>query len=245
MQDFRSSPALRLLGRYSTAGVDTASGDDLANLDTTNLPDNALAWGADTLFALNRDSTQTPVSYSNGDGLIVAPISGPGRWIAVMGRGIDRLGVELTAGNFVTDVVVSAPNTWSALADHNWLFTGLDPVWTVTANGVITYNGPPIDFDILFAGTFVNAIGTGQTVIAAYPSVNGALLGTTTDQVNESRVASVLEGAIHGETQLVNIEQRQLSPGDTLQTLFRSVNGDNFTLVRAKLMLTPVSPRLT
>ena len=240
-QDYLSSPALRLLGRYSTAGVDLGSPDDLATLDTSNLPERALAWGGDTLFSLDRESSATPVSFSNGDGLVVAPQSGPGNWIAIAGRGYERLAIEVTAGNFVTAVTVTAANTWSALADHSWVSTALDPVWSISATGVVTYNGPPIPFNVDFTGTFSNAIGANDNVISVYPSLNANLLGTTTNSLNEGRNFA----AAQNETQLSYIEQTQLNTGDTFQTLFRSVNGDNYTLVRAKLRLTPISPRLT
>lgn len=66
-------PKARLLG--------PADGDALQNLDTTDLPEGSECWVADqaAYYVLRRDSVDSPA-----EPIVVAPASGPGRWIQLV-----------------------------------------------------------------------------------------------------------------------------------------------------------------
>lgn len=74
MSDRQASVDLRFLAPFATAGVDPASGDDLANYDTSMLPNHAQAWGGDVLYQLDKSMSSPGVGE-------IQPNSGPGIWV--------------------------------------------------------------------------------------------------------------------------------------------------------------------
>lgn len=77
MTDRLAAVGLRLLAPCASL-LGTSDPDALQNLNTTTLPDGALAWVQDqfALYVLNKTSTASPSGTS-----VVRPASGPGRWV--------------------------------------------------------------------------------------------------------------------------------------------------------------------
>lgn len=238
-EDFLSSPALRLLGRYATGGLNPASGDDLMNLNTSKLPHRALAWAQDTLMQFDReDSTSVAANFgASGEPLVVVPNQGPGRWLALFGDAVDSLSVEQQAGIFTETIVVTGADEWSVMPAAAWAFTGDAPIWVDDAAGVITYNGPLARYQVGMQLSVVNATAANTTDIGLVGSINGANIGLTTDLATEGRTTATLQTP----EQVVAQDQISLAPGDTFQPLFRSANGDDFTLLRAHLTFELIS----
>lgn len=89
------SPRAVLLGTGDAAA--------LQNLDTTELPDGALCWVSDqtSYYVLHRDSSASPSGT-----IVVAPASGPGRWI-ILGSG--STSGELIVPNIAALAALPAP----------------------------------------------------------------------------------------------------------------------------------------
>lgn len=241
-EDYRSDPSLRLLGRYATGGVDPASGDDLQNYETSKLPNYALAWAAGTLLRFDRDDNTTASALVGTEPVTVKPNSGPGCWKAVSGAAFVAMGVAAVAQLDNVDIVVTGANEWSALPNSGW--TALtptsvqSPLWALDNTGTFTYTGPPARFLVDTTLTVLNATGANTQPIGIYTSIDGLGLGGTADFTSEARTTATLQ--LEQQISLSTIVQLS-PPSDTLQTLFRSVNGDDYTLIRGLMRITPLS----
>ncbi len=102
MDTQRSAVALRNIIVGTLGVVDSSSPtDSLDGINTTELPNGALAYVLSNSGAYRLKKTDTTTAQTS-DGSVIAPLSGPGRWLFVSsgGVGLDpRLGQALgTAG---------------------------------------------------------------------------------------------------------------------------------------------------
>jgi hypothetical protein len=237
MVDYLAPPTLRLLGKRATGGVFPASGDDIKNLNTTNLPDRALVWVGSTLMVLDKDDNTSAEQLSGSEPIVIVPNSGPGRWKAISGEGISDLNFQIHASAFDQTIVVTGADEWSIMPSLTWVpLSGRAGLFNEDANGRITYNGPSQDFWVGARVSVSNATGANAAQIELANDLNGALVGTT-GAVAQAAVAST--GADQQIYELYAEYVRTLTPGDVIGMVFRSDNGDDFTLVRGVLTLKP------
>lgn len=243
MSDRLAAVALRLLAPRTTGGVDTADGDDLANLDTTNLPDHSLCWAADTLFELDRSSAAAASNYTDGQALVVVPNSGPGAWLAKFGEGLERLSFNFDATQFNGIILSTGADEWTAYPSISVDLTGsptIADVWTFTtpSSAILTYNGPTKKFSFRHYICTDNDTGANADGIELGLSVNGANIGTTTTLTS---VGSISNGADQLTRQINHEAIFALGSGATVQPMFRSVNGDDYVIRRWHMSVQPVA----
>lgn len=242
MTDRLASVDLRLLARRATGGTLPASGDDLKNLVTDNLPNFSLCWASRTLMYLDRDDDTSPESVFSsgvyiGEPVCLVPNSGPGRWHAVAGDGVLGLAVTQLATPASGTIVTSGADEWSIMPDAGWTLTGALPLWEQTSLGVITYHGPDRNFFLSSLFSVADSSGANTTEVGLYWTLNGAGIGATTNFSGEGRTNATTGGLtqVVFQTRII-----ALSDGDTLQALFRSANGDDFAISRAHTSILPV-----
>lgn len=243
MTDRLAAVGLRVLAPRARA-LGPGDDDALENIDTSNLPDGALAFCSDVrnYYSFFRDGTLPPSGTT-----IIKPQSGPGIWIVVVtGGGSNAAVAYQIAMSNASPVDIAVPTNWSAIPnDATWIDTDSalgagtltpPPLWSVTGtgSGVLTYNGSPAT--LLFSAdvSLSHASSTGETLWGIYISQNGAHLGTSDNLAREQQSSQVTEAAgtpehLHTES-LLNAAQ-----GDFFQILIID-RGTQATLVnRAQL----------
>lgn len=237
MVDYLAPPELRLLGRRATAGAAPASGDDLKNVITNEVPHESLVWADRTLLYLDRNDNASLESLAGSEPICIVPNSGPGRWKACAGRGMSQLNYELTASSIVAVIVVTGANEWSIMPDATWIpSSGRTPCFQADANGRVTYNGPDTTFNMKGLVSVSNSTGANSTGIELGFSVDGANIGGTGDQINSARQVTAADQLTR---ELVFEDYVFLAQGSVIGMMFRSTNGDDFVLERAKFMFRP------
>lgn len=230
MTDRLAAVAYRILAPRATAGVNPASGDDLANLVTTDLPNHALCFGANTLLQLQRDdNSSAALVLPSGEPVIVVPNSGPGRWYAVSGAAMAAASQQMLSTVHTNPVVVGAPLEWAAMPTSA-AFVGSAGRWFSqgSAAGVLTYNGPPARFRASFGATFLNSIADTTQVRVAL-SIDGADIGTT-NSLDASLTDELAQGVFRPITLSTLVD---LTQGQTIQPIATTDNGDDPTVHRA------------
>lgn len=111
MTDRNAAVALRVLAPFATAGVNPVSGDDLANMDTSILPNHAMTWAGNKLFQLDRSLSGAPAAGE------IAPNSGVGLW--------SPLSASVSAFDHVVESVADLPAAVAGvrtLTSGSWAF---------------------------------------------------------------------------------------------------------------------------
>lgn len=245
MSDRRAAIGLRLLAPFATGGADPASGDNLANWSTWNLPNHALVWAGDTLMQFDRNDNSSAEVVAGVDNvpIVIVPANGPGRWKALAGEGFERLGFNLNATNFTQTIVTTGANEWSVLPAASYVLSefsapALTGLWALTqAGALLTYSGPRQRFHVTQRLTVTNDTGANSTIIQLALSQNPADIGTTDDL---TEAGSVDNEASQLQKQLVHDDIVRIDPGGTIQPIFRAANGNDFVLVRYHLSMTPI-----
>jgi len=225
-----AATALRLLAPRSTGGVNTASGDDIANLVTTPLPNHTLVWAAGTLLQLDRDDSTTAALLAGTEPVVVVPNIGPGRWKAVGGDAMAAASQQLVSSVHNQVVTVSAPGQWAAMPAAAAFVGGAAGRWFSegSAQGVLTYNGPSARFRASFAATFLNSIADTTQVRVAL-SIDGAFIGGAAS-IDESLTDELAQGVFRPITLHTLVD---LTQGQTIQPIATTDNADDPTVHRA------------
>lgn len=249
MSDRLAAVALRLLAPRATAGANVVDGDDLANLNPTNLPDHAMCWvreGNGTLYQLDRDASGATIAYADGLAFQVDPNEGPGLWLPVEGEAIERLNWYTDINVDALGVLVTGANTWSVF--NAGITTGIQgspdiaPLFTLGSNFLITYNGPPQLFEVEM---YVNASNnTGANTTEAKLAIQDSdtlLLGTTNTPLGESIATMTAGTTVHlYNKRLITLADDTFGTfPSSLLPIMRSTNGDNLAIEGGRLTVTP------
>lgn len=228
-----AATALRLLAPRATGGVNTASGDDIANLVTTPLPPHTMVWAGDTLLQLDKSDATTPALQAGTEPVIVVPNIGGGRWKAVGGAAIAAASQMTTMTAVAQTIVTTGAAEWSVLPVAA-AFAGFANRWfnVGTGDGVLTYSGPAARFLVAVNLSVINT-AANLTQTRTVWSINGGFIGATTD-VSFSGIQGIDNTTVQ---QVTTTGIADLNPGDTIQPLFRSDNGDDFSLVKGEMSL--------
>lgn len=232
-----AATALRLLAPRSTGGVNTASGDDIANLVTTPLPNHTLVWAAGTLLELDRDDSTSSALIADSQPIVVVPNIGPGRWKAIAGAGMLGASNFTRATQLAQALPVSGAGEWSIMPAAS-VFQSLQNSWwnsggQGSVSGVMTWNGPPARFLVNVSLSVINSQSNLTQTRAAY-SLNGAFIGLTT-ALNFAGIQGISDSTTQ---QVFGMGTAELDTGDTIQPIFTSDNGDAFVLQRGQMTLT-------
>ena len=249
MTDRLAATALRLLAPRATAGSDPVDGDDLANLNTTNLPNHSMCWvneGAGSLYQLDRDAVGDTFNYADGLAFQVDPNEGPGLWLPMQGEVLDRLSFYVDLVPTALGVVVTGADIWSLfnvgttsaiLGSPN-----IAPLFTVTGNFLVTYNGPAQRFLVDLYVSVLNQTGANTTdAKLAIQDSDTIIFNTNTTPPGEA-VASMTAGAtveLHTR-RLITLADNTLGTAPfSLLPLMRTLNGDDLTIVSGRMVVTP------
>lgn len=251
MTDRLAAVALRVLATRAT--LHTAGDEDaLENIDTTELPNGAICYvlSAQTYYKFLRTAAFT--SALPGDESLITPGSGPGQWIAFSGLNTASFSQQIslrTNGG----AVVPNPSTWSALpGTTEWTSQDLavnagslfdTAFWSSTtpSSGVMTYSGPPMQFEVVADIVANNAENANAQQYGLYISQNGAGLGGTAQFVRSS-VQQVPTANPQDPVAMHATSRLFLATGDTIQIAIINfgIDGDDVNVSRANLSAYPV-----
>lgn len=235
---------LPLLGNNEVQILNVADATELAAINTTNLPNHTLAWAGDTLYQLDQNQTGTTFLYADGVALQVDPTTGTGLWIAMQGVAVDRL-------NFFVDLVPSGvgvsvlgPNEWALFNSLGYTIGGspdIAPMFGVSGNLLITYNGPlrPFRFDMY--ATVSNSSGANTTLLELAFSDNLTPLFTTTTDVSgrgSNTTVTGLDTQVSASRILTMADNSILGEIFSVTPVMRTVNGDSLAITSGKLVVT-------
>lgn len=192
-----AATALRLLSPRS-AVLGAGNGDSLQNVNTTELPDGSLCFVTGVgLYELDKTSAAPPL-----DTLVVAPGSGPGRWIFLVASTPDfstaparsSLSVVSTGATVATG---GGQSVWTvfptAAYDSNF-----DPtLWSFdSATGVLTYLGPSRRFEVT---AYLNTTPSSSSIalIGLDIDISGSLVGTTDRTVETMEAETIASTSDH------------------------------------------------
>jgi hypothetical protein len=225
-----SAVALRILIR---ATADTpASGDDLANIITNELPDGAECYvlAARVVFRYRKHSALAAVS-----GMVIAPNAGGGRWVregtsaGALAAFAASTNLNTAPGNVSSDWVASTTSNYSLQA-------GLG-AFTFAAGGcILTHTGP--------GGRYLVHVSATLTIADA----SSAQLGVSFDDDLTGTAAGFAEGInfvelTTGGSATVPISAQRLvtlAPGSTLRPKFRYSAGAALDIERLTLSAIPL-----
>lgn len=223
MNTQKSAVALRFIIVSALTGVD---GDSLDQLNTSELPDGALvsviAGGG--LYRLNKTSVATTLSPG-----VIAAGSGPGAYVYVSGADTNPFAVSAngTAALAAAAAFAEVGSTWIACPSGAGFYASgvASSLFTLnTTSGILTYAGPPKEFAVNVSATVAASVA-GQSV-ELHPSVNGALIGTTTF-AGAAGVANVPPTTANLGTQLSSRLNVQIPTGATIQAIVRDTSASN------------------
>lgn len=240
MTDILAAVAYRLLAPRATGGTNPGSGDDLKNVVTTDLPNHAMCWAAiNTLLQLDKNNNASAeLILPSGEPVIIVPNSGPGRWVAIAGRGATGFSQEMYSTVTATPAGQGVA-TWVQLGNLTWntVYLATSSLWTASAIGVLTYLGPPRRFQASANITVLNTVDDTANV-EFYIDRNSSVIGLTTalDETGRSGTSPSTEVL---PTQISTSVLRDMVSGDTLQMTFRVTSGDDHSVMRAAITIVP------
>jgi len=240
MTDLLAAVAYRLLAPRATGGTIPGSGDDLKNVVTTDLPNHAMCWAAiNTLLQLDKNNNASAeLILPSGEPVIIVPNSGPGRWVAIAGRGATGFSQEMysTVSGTPTGQGVA---TWVQLGNLTWnaVYLPASSLWVASNIGVLTYSGPPGRFQASANITVIQTVDQAAEV-DFYIDKNSAFIGSTTT-LEEASKSGTSPSAQAISTQISTSVLRDMVSGDTLQMTFRVLNGDDHAVIRAAITIVP------
>ncbi len=171
----------RSAGSFCSLVVATTTG---AFDSVTSLPVAALGNGAECYCVANQgtyryDSTSTQTTV--GD-LFLVPLSGGGCWVKQNAEVSYRSAFALSPSQF--GIPRTSTNVWQALPGVNpgtYQIVHLGTFFTLnTSTGVVTYSGPSgLEFMVMMTMSWFSP-STANEIFRADLSINGALIGTTT-----------------------------------------------------------------
>ena len=234
----QSSVAFRHLGsRAVLFGTDDS--ESLQNVDTTNLDDGALCYVTNfaAYYMLDKALSDAPV----GD-VIIAPASGPGRWVFLVSAGASEIwmSMKITGSQASSNLTQSTwVNTPSGAPTLYTMDTPGPDLWTIdTSTGLVTYNGERGKW---FEVTVSASIAPASSAISDFEVVpdNGGLVGTTNDDFYAQRESSsaVIDNPFSfTATKMINLDTNMV-----IRPVFRNMTDtNNFTVIRLSMFAVAV-----
>lgn len=209
MNEDKAPAELRFLIRDVAGGA--GDGDSLANVNTVPLPNGATAFVNEdqSIWNLDKTSERAPLT-----GYIIAPVSGPGRWLRMVSSDASAPAIEVVTTGYA-DYALSgnfAPSSSTVFG----LSLPATPQWSIeSAGGILTYHGPR---RIFLATVTASARVVDVTVpreVAIAVSYNGDMTGGPVAGVDMITTASIAGGIYSLSTQRL-VEMR---PDDTLSVV--------------------------
>ena len=156
-----------------------APGQDLATIDTTEMPNGALAFidSNRTLYALDRESALVP----NGTSVLTA--LGGGQWVAVVGgSSVYSANVQWVIATGSGSTGALTQGVWTALPQTSLQYTRVgSTLWSAgSTDGVFTYAGPTRDFIVMGSLTAQAGSGTTTNFGFSFSRSDAAIIGTGT-----------------------------------------------------------------
>jgi len=227
-----SSVALRILIRATVGSP--ASGADLANIVTSELPDGAQCFvtGNRILYRFRKFSSAAAASPT-----VIVPNDGHGRWIA---EG-PALGAAMAwvVGTEQNSVDTTASANWTAPQTANFSLELGSAAWTFTPAGcILQYHGAPARY--LFRMTFSLVFGVSGTIHAGV-SRNDDLLLTESGIISGTQFFDFSDSETSGRA--FSCERAtNVAEGTTIRPKFRATAQDQDLLIeRFTLSAVPIN----
>jgi len=248
MVEYLAPPSYRFLG---TRGFVNAAdlGNCLIGINTTPVMDGAIVYVSSnhSHYYLDKTSVADPLPV---DETIVAPLTGPGRWIALVGGSSSSAiftGMVQLQGNAGFTITVASQNTWVEATNAPFDYTNAAPANTGGAlflytapSPALTYNGPDRLYKIWCLASIGASEGTPGNfeALEIAPDLNGVLIGTTTD------VAYAQREAISDGPDVIDLTALRivtLTDGDVINMALRNVSSSHdIDVAYFTLLLEPV-----
>jgi hypothetical protein len=233
MNEDKAAVALRIIIR-AEIGATPGDPQSLRNVNTTIFPDGGLCFvtSVRSLYQLDKGSSAVADNV-----LIVAPGSGPGRWIRLSQSSEATSLVEIvgTAANTAT---TSGSADFVPVSTASWAFepAGVPAGWVlVPGGGLLVYLGTQtVRALVTFTGSVDEAGETGGLVWAGIAQ-NGDLVGVDpATSFLPGTQGSTVAGA--GAPTIFSVQRTVvLAPSDVLQIVLGTSSGSDTVLVRATL----------
>lgn len=212
--------------------------DSLASLNTTPLPDGALALiqqpSLGDVWMLNKDTT---AAASIADVSQVSPVGG-GTWQRLFGFQGNRESAAAFA-NSRPDLVVAA-DTWAPVAGGDFVFSiSTSGLFVLTAaSGLLTFQGPTErSFRVELLASLANTAAAAAIRLAAAISFNGDVAGAATNFAFQQEVTT---NAVQDQPMFVGCTRDlSIEPGDTVQPVFKNItDGTDISLAQCAITIT-------
>jgi hypothetical protein len=220
---------------------ETSPEDSLDGLNTALYPEGALAYvnSSGGTYRLNKLSTVA----GDNEGVVVVPLSGPGRWHSIGGNNDPRVaqahGTALLQASPPFSVVQSV---WVALpaTSDNYAVGHASGAWQLnTTTGVYTYVGPNDATYICQATATVASAVAGEAIEFALMKGAESIIGTTTFEGSAGR-ATVDTTVVSLGAQIATQRPLSFATGDTLLAAVRNRSGAHqLSVVQYNLLLNP------
>jgi len=211
-------PNKRSAGSFCSLVVGTTGGTSksVESLDVSALGPGAQVYclANHAIYSYDLGSAQTNLA---GTDAFVQPLSGGGCWFKLGADGAYSTRIESTGLGIITSTGV-----WQALpvsSNISYANVNLNPFFPIDAGtGIMTYEGPSGSRFLIMATLVVNSASAVSSVIEMDLSINGSLIGSTT-QLPSSVFYS--QGVLSQSVQLVQNYQGALVNGQTIQHVLR------------------------
>lgn len=214
-----SSADLRTLIR-GTAGT-PGSGDDIANIVSSELPDGAQCFVISnrTNYRFRKHSTLAASGTA-----VIAPIAGGGRWVQE-GAPAGAIGLFVAATG-ENNIDSSASSDWLPAITAEFALQAGTGLWAFNpASCIATYNGPAARYLCEVIATLALGAGESANIVIA---LNDDITGT---EAAFAEGEQFLDFATDAEKTVVMQAQRfvTLAPGDNIRPKFRVGNAETDT----------------
>lgn len=228
MTDRLATGDFRLLAPRETAGSAPADGDDLANLDTTNLPNHVMCWAADTLYQLDKSMSGSTLIV-DGVALSVAPNSGPGLWVPIAGEAAIPLTFVINQPT-VGSGALTGSTTVIAYPNLNWVIQGATSILPLTLDNdgcVLTNTGPDRWFYlrayVSYSADSTNNPGLGRLFLYQN-GLSGTQRAIQSAGYTDTTLSNLFVAMVATEAKVL------LAEGDTIQPAVSNGNTDDFAV---------------
>jgi hypothetical protein len=210
----------------------------LEAVSTTPLLDGTAVYVQQTgsFYFLAKTSTVTASGFE-----IVTGLNG-GRWYLYASSSKNRWTALVRCTEDDAPIIMSGANDWQGLTSigSTFVMTASGPFSLSTTLGIVTYNGPSMNFRVRHNFALRAGGGAGTVAMESAFSVNNARIGGSTENFPRAR-ATFLDNGGAGVAGSLSLEDYvTLTAGDTLRSIIRNVtNGDGGQAISYSLLISP------
>ncbi len=211
---------------------------DLEAISTTPLLDGTAVYVLQnsSFYFLAKTSTVTASGFE-----IVTGLNG-GRWYLYQSLSKNRWSAIVRCTEDDMPIIMSGTNEWQGLTSigSTFVMTASGPFSLDTEDGIVTYNGPPMNFRVRHNFSMRAGGGAGTVAMESAFSVNNARIGGSTENFPRAR-ATFLDNGGAGVAGNISLDDFvTLTAGDTIRSIIRNVtNEDGGQAISYSLMLSP------